>query len=171
MAPPPSTSPRPLLVMNPNNSKSAARTHAAQPGNPLTSLDRSSNRRLRAVFSMAFVVTCAVASGGCGGKPDSSVTVTSASGVVVTVPAGDTDAIAESVKTTQSRGADVNQLTHPTEVRCTVMAHIEGRPRGQQFDYRCVVSYPHGESQVCMVAASGQEDGCTPRPLPTVQKH
>jgi hypothetical protein len=110
-------------------------------------------------------VACSIVLAACGGDARDLV-LTGAGGNVVTVPSPDTTAVAAMVRTDRERAAERSHLTHPTRVGCRVVAHIEQRPRGRQFDYRCDVSYPDSESQECVTGGLDDPPDCAARSIP-----
>jgi len=112
------------------------------------------------VILLAVLTMCAGALAACGGESDETYTV-------ITLPLTGTpeqhvDAAAEIVREGFEMSASSGDGAPAAEVDCAPVPHIRGRPRGRQYDYRCVVTDEVDKTWWCTVpAGSSGEHGCS----------
>jgi hypothetical protein len=96
----------------------------------------------------------------CGG--DSDGTNTSITLPLTGTPEQHVEAASEIVREGFQMSASVGDGAPAAEVNCAPVPHTRGRPRGRQYDYRCVVIDEDDKTWLCTVPAGSRgQHGCS----------
>jgi len=106
--------------------------------------------RHQVILLAVLLTVCAGAIAACGGDSDETLVITLP---LTGTPEQHVEAASEIVREGFEMSASGGDGAPAAEVNCAPVPHIRGRPRGRQYDYRCVVIDENDKTWLCTVPA------------------